>query len=49
MDRKLHIGGKQKTDGWEVLNAIDAPSVDHVCNANNLSQFEDNTFIELYA
>ncbi len=49
MARRLHIGGESKSDGWEVLNAIPAPHVDHVCNANNLSQFADNTFVEIYA
>lgn len=49
MTRRLHIGGKTKSDGWEVLNANPAAYVDHVCNANNLSQFSDNTFIEIYA
>ena len=49
MKRKLHIGGKQKSEGWEVLNANPASYVDHVCNANNLSQFTDETFSELYA
>lgn len=49
MPRRLHIGGKQKAAGWEVLNANPAPYVDHVCNANNLSQFANNTFTEIYA
>lgn len=49
MARRLHIGGTTKSDGWEVLNANPAPYVDHVCNANDLSQFADNTFIEIYA
>ncbi len=49
MARKLHIGGQGKADGWEVLNAVPGPSVDHVCNANDLSQFSDNTFAEIYA
>ncbi len=49
MPRRLHIGGQIKSDGWEVLNAIPAPYVDHVCNANNLSKFADNTFTEIYA
>lgn len=47
--RRLHIGGTTKADGWEVLNANSAPYVDHVCNANDLSQFSDNTFSEIYA
>lgn len=49
MARRLHIGGTTKSDGWEVLNANPAPYVDHVCNANDLSRFADNTFIEIYA
>ncbi|MDP2876447.1 MAG: glycosyltransferase, partial [Holophaga sp.] len=47
--RKLHIGGKSRADGWEVLNALPGPDIDHVCNANNLSQFADATFDEIYA
>jgi len=49
MDRKLHIGGQVKTDGWEVLNAMPGPNVDYICNANKLTQFADNTFAEIYA
>jgi len=49
MQRKLHIGGKVASDGWEVLDALPAPHVDHVCNANDLSQFAENTFAEIYA
>jgi len=49
MSRKLHIGGKIKKDGWEILNALPGPDVDHTCNANDLSKFEDNTFTEIYA
>ncbi len=49
MHRRLHIGGEVKSDGWEVLNVIPGPYVDHVCNASNLSQFADNTFTEIYA
>lgn len=49
MARRLHIGGKVRAEGWEVLNANAADYVDHVCNANDLSQFPDNTFVEIYA
>jgi predicted SAM-dependent methyltransferase len=45
----LHIGGTQRIPGWEVLNISAGPHVDHVCNANNLSRFEDNTFSDIYA
>lgn len=49
MPRKLHIGGKVRTEGWEVLNAIPDSYVDHVCNAVDLSQFGDGTFAEIYS
>lgn len=49
MVRRLHIGGNVRVEGWEVLNANPAPYVDHVCNANSLPQFPDNTFAEIYA
>ena len=49
MARRLHIGGKTKSELWEILDAIPAPHVDHVCNANDLLQFSDNTFVEIYA
>ncbi|MFZ5908190.1 MAG: class I SAM-dependent methyltransferase [Nitrospirota bacterium] len=49
MQRKLLIGGTQKAPGWEVLNIIAGPNIDHVCDAHNLSQFPDNTFTALYA
>ena len=49
MKRKLHIGGQQRAEGWEVLNANSAPYVDHVCNATDLSRFADGTFSEVYA
>ncbi|OGT04568.1 MAG: hypothetical protein A2143_03170 [Gallionellales bacterium RBG_16_57_15] len=49
MARRLHIGGKTPSELWEILNAIPAPYVDHICNANDLSQFSDNTFVEIYA
>lgn len=47
--RKLHIGGKVRLEGWELLNAMPADYVDHVGDARDLSQFADNTFDEIYA
>jgi len=38
-----------RKEGWEVLNAVASPVVDHVGNANDLSQFPENTFTQLYA
>jgi len=47
--RKLHIGGKISHPEWEILSTVNANYVDHHCNAKNLSQFNDNTFNEIYA
>lgn len=47
--RRLHIGGKQRSDAWEILNVNPAPLVDHVCNANNLSRFANEAFSAIYA
>ncbi len=47
--KRLHIGGKVTSDGWEVLNVVPGPHVNHVFNANNLSKFHDNSFTEIYA
>jgi len=47
--RKLHIGGKIRAEGWEVLNALDGPAVDHIGNAKDLHMFDDATFEQLYA
>lgn len=49
MTRRLHIGGKQPKEGWEILNALDDEYVDHIGNANDLSIFKDNLFSEIYA
>jgi predicted SAM-dependent methyltransferase len=47
--RRLHIGGRLRAAGWEVLDAIAAPHVDHVGDARDLSRFADSTFAALYA
>ncbi|MES2308577.1 MAG: methyltransferase domain-containing protein [Verrucomicrobiota bacterium] len=48
MERRLHIGGTQSAEGWEVLNIEPASYVDHVGNATDLSRFPDETFSVLY-
>ena len=48
-ERRLHIGGKEPKAGWEIVDIYDAPHVDHKRNANDLSIFEDGTFVEVYA
>ena len=49
MIRRLHIGGKYPTPGWEILNAVDGPHVDHHCNAKDMSIFPDSSFNDIYA
>ncbi|MBC7939816.1 MAG: hypothetical protein H7Z19_08650 [Chitinophagaceae bacterium] len=33
MERRLHSGGREKRDGWEILNILPGPDVDPVGNA----------------
>lgn len=47
--RKLHIGGQEKKEGWEIFDAIKSDIVDHVGNAKDLSRFEDGTFDIIYS
>ena len=47
--RRLHIGGKIKIPGWEIIDVNPGPHVDHVGNAADLSRFESGTFSEIYA
>ena len=47
--RRLHIGGECRVLGWENLNILPNDNVDHVRNAMDLSNFEDNSFSEIYA
>lgn len=49
MKKNLHIGGNQEKDGWEILNAVPGPFVDHVGNANDVSQFKNDAFAQIYA
>ncbi len=49
MHRKLHIGGQVRQAGWEIIDALSRPEVDHLGNAQDLSRFPDGTFEELYA
>jgi len=49
VNRRLHIGGVEQKDGWEILNTIKGEFVDHVRQADDLTVFEENSFIEIYA
>jgi predicted SAM-dependent methyltransferase len=48
-ERKLHIGGVQVKQGWEIINANPNSGVDHVGDAKDLSRFGDQTFAQIYA
>jgi predicted SAM-dependent methyltransferase len=46
---RLHIGGKEKRDGWTILDALPGPAVDYVGNCNDLSFLADESCSEVYA
>jgi predicted SAM-dependent methyltransferase len=47
--RRLHVGGSERVDGWEVINALPGAHVDHVGTANDQARLADDTFAEVYA
>ncbi len=49
MTRRLHIGGREKRQGWEILNILPGPDVDHIGDAVDLSRFVDGSFEAVYA
>lgn len=46
---KLHIGGNQPHPDWNIFDIESRPEVDFVGDANDLSQFADNSIAEIYA
>ena len=46
---KLHIGGKEKKEGWKILNIQKFEGVDFVGDISDMSQFENNSVEEIYA
>jgi predicted SAM-dependent methyltransferase len=46
---KLHIGGREKREGWIILDALPGPAVDHVGNCTDLSFLPDSSCAEVYA
>ena len=46
---KLNIGGTEAKDGWKILNIQSAPNVDFVGSCIDLSQFQNESFSEVYA
>lgn len=45
----LHIGGKERRDGWKILNVQAGPAVDFVGDIRDLSEFGDDSIENLYA
>lgn len=46
---KLNIGGKEKKEGWHVLNIQKKDGADFIGNISDLSQFKDDSIEEIYA
>ena len=46
---KLHIGGKEKKEGWSILNIQKNDNVDFVGDISDLSQFDNESIDEIYA
>jgi predicted SAM-dependent methyltransferase len=46
---KLHIGGRQKRDGWAILDVVPGPMVDYVGNCNDLSFLAEESCCDVYA
>lgn len=45
----LHIGGKERKEGWKILNIQPGPDVDFVGDLTDLSQFADDSCDKVYA
>jgi predicted SAM-dependent methyltransferase len=46
---RLHVGGKEKKEGWKILNIQAGPDVDFVGSATELGQFADGSVQAVYA
>ncbi|MDP2412010.1 MAG: methyltransferase domain-containing protein [Pseudolabrys sp.] len=46
---RLHIGGRERRDGWMILDALPGPAVDRVGNCTDLSFLPDASCAEVYA
>ena len=45
---KLHIGGNEAKEGWEILNTVGKDNVDYIGDIRNLSQFESESCSVIY-
>jgi len=46
---KLHIGSRERTEGWKTLDAEPGPDVDFVGDCSDLSRFADGSVETIYA
>ncbi len=46
---KLHLGGTQRKEGWQLMNALPGDHVDHLGDIRDLSRFADERFDVVYA
>lgn len=46
---RLHIGGRERKDGWQILDAESRQEVDFVGDIRDLSAFRDESCAEVYA
>lgn len=46
---RLHIGGLEPKEGWKILNINTGPQVDFHGDIHDLSQFQTNSILEIYA
>lgn len=47
--RRLHIGGKERREGWEIFDALPGDGVNHLGDAADLARFPEGTFDAVYA
>lgn len=46
---RLHLGGRERRDGWTIVNIAPGPNVDIVGDVANLSAFRHASIAEVYA
>ncbi len=46
---RLHLGGRERREGWKILDIQAAPNTDFIGNCTDLTQFADGTVTEIYA
>jgi predicted SAM-dependent methyltransferase len=46
---KLHVGGRERREGWTLVNIVAGPHVDYVADCSDLSFLPDASCVEIYA